>query len=109
MALLCLGASTLPGLPARLGPQFSLFPGVGGWRSPDGEEDMGERQAQAVGTRRELGDVNKSGVQGGPSGDGGKGQHDFPRLSHTLGFIKQQAETTRFPYFLPTELLIWGP
>ena len=53
---------------------------------PRGEEDMGKRQAEAARTRRELGDVNKSGVQGGPRVDGGNGQNGFLRLFPHLGF-----------------------
>lgn len=58
------------GLLAWVGPQVSLFPGE---QSPEGEEDMGENQEETVATKKELGDINESGIQRS-HGDGGSGQ-----------------------------------
>lgn len=84
-ALLWQRTPILSGLPARLGPQVSLFPGE---QSPEGEEDMGESQAETLGTKRELGDANKS---GSPVEIEGMDRWLPEIVNHTLGFIRQRA------------------
>lgn len=73
-------AFTVSGPPAGLGSQFSLYPGgrrQGRQSSEGGGGHQGEKEAEVVGTRKELGDVNESGVEIGPSARGGDGQNGF--------------------------------
>lgn len=104
---LCGSVPPLFGLPAGLGSQFSLSPGGRrqGRQSSEDEEDTGEREAKAVETRKELGDVNKSGVEGAPGEVEGWTKW-LPGTVPTCRFYKIMGFTARSLYFLLSEPLI---
>lgn len=74
-------------------------------QSSEDEEDTGEREAKAGETRKELGDVNKSAVEGAPGEVEGWTKW-LPGTVPTCRFYKTMGFTARSLYFPLSEPLI---
>lgn len=68
----------------------------------------GEREAEALGTRTELGGINKSGVAVGPSGSGRDGKMASWDGSYHVDFIRQWGRPLGL-IFYPLSLLLGFP